>query len=68
MSPKNPFARRLLGRDVQVVDAQGRIATVKNFTLHECQAALEVPGLQTTVLRAIERRIRQCNAAMRKSK
>lgn len=64
----NPFGCHLLGRNAQIVDAQGRIAAVKKFTLHECQAALQVPGLQATVLLAIDRRLTQCAKATRKTR
>lgn len=63
MSTKNPFACPFLGDGVQIVDAKDRVEAVKKFTLHECEAALQQPGLQTTVLRAIDRRMKQCEAA-----
>ena len=41
-----------------VVDADGRLARVANFTTKDCEIALQVPGLQTVVRKAIERRQR----------
>jgi len=68
MSAKNPFACPFLGDSAQIVDAKDRVEAVKKFTLHECQAALQVPGLQATVLLAIDRRLTQCAKATRKSR
>lgn len=43
-----------------VIDADSRIRKVREFTLDQCEAALEQKrGYQKTVLAAIERRIKQ---------
>lgn len=40
------------------VDADGRLAHVPNMTAQQCAIALQVPGLQAVVRKAIERRQR----------
>lgn len=62
----NPFACPVLGPGVQAVDVESRIDMVKKFTLYECEQALQLPDLQATVRRAIERRMKRCRAAVRK--
>lgn len=47
------------GRPVGAVTAPDRISMVKNFDLHEIEAALELPHLQKTVTSALNRRRRQ---------
>ena len=41
-----------------VVDADGRLARVPKLNAEQCAIALQVPGLQTVVRKAIERRQR----------
>lgn len=58
---KNPF---ITGRvpgvgDVQAADVESRLPLVAGFNAAKCHAALQVPGLQKTVRKAIERRLRQ---------
>lgn len=61
---KNPFVMgRVDGRPVEAVDTQSRISMVTNFTAAQCTAAFTVPGLQATVRKAVERRIRQLGKA-----
>lgn len=62
----NPFACPSLGPGTQIFAATDRIAAVKEFTLYECEQALQLPDLQLTVRRAIERRMKRCRAATRK--
>ncbi|WP_237173003.1 hypothetical protein [Paracandidimonas lactea] len=47
------------GRDCYEVAAEDRIRRVKHFDRAQCLAALALPDLQKTVVRAIERRLRQ---------
>lgn len=59
---RNPFSTPQYGRGVQLMDAASRIEAAKKFSAAQCQAALAVlgePGLQKTVLQAIERRLRK---------
>lgn len=49
------------GRDTYDVTAADRLLRVQRFSLEQCQAALELPSLQTTVRTALERRIRKLN-------
>lgn len=57
---KHPFyAATYNGRDTYDMTAEGRISRVFRFDLGQCRAALELPGLQKTVIAAIERRIRK---------
>jgi hypothetical protein len=44
-----------------------RVERVKAFSLEQCQAAQKVPGLQSTVLKAIESRIRKLTKAAAQS-
>ncbi|PKM32002.1 MAG: hypothetical protein CVV07_01230 [Gammaproteobacteria bacterium HGW-Gammaproteobacteria-11] len=39
-------------------DVQGRLFMVTIFDSHQCAAALEVPGVQKTIIAAIKRRQR----------
>jgi hypothetical protein len=41
------------------VDAESRLACVKDFDAAQCRAALKVYGLQKSVRLAIERRLRK---------
>lgn len=47
------------GRDFSAMTASDRLLMVHHFDLQQCQAALGVRYLQTTVRQAIERRIRK---------
>lgn len=60
----NPFAGPKYG-DIQTyhLGADDRIQAVKAFTREQCLAALEVPGLQKTVERAVKVRLRRLEAA-----
>lgn len=56
----NPFCSMKLGggRWACTCDAPGRLHDVKRFDLKQCRQALKVPGLQKTVVQALERQIR----------
>lgn len=56
-----PFATTILDDKTisGVVDVEGRLSMVKQFGLRDCYRALEVNGLQATVRKAVERRIKQ---------
>ncbi|WP_285259213.1 hypothetical protein [Halopseudomonas bauzanensis] len=57
---KNPFyASTYNGRDFYHIAAADRLLSVQRFTLEQCQAALELPDLQKSVIAALERRIRK---------
>ncbi|MEW6330191.1 MAG: hypothetical protein AB1560_01890 [Pseudomonadota bacterium] len=55
----NPFLRPNLGPGVQSMAAADRLLDVKSFDAKQCRAALKLPGLQSTVRQAIERRMKQ---------
>lgn len=56
----NPFTTNQYdGRWTGVVTAEDRARLVKTFSAEQCAAALQVPGLQKSVITAIERRQRQ---------
>lgn len=56
----NPFlTTRYDGYWTGAVTAEDRAKMVMTFTAEQCAAALQVPGLQKTVITAIERRQRQ---------
>lgn len=59
--PLDPFiTTEYNGRWLGKVTADDRIAAVRSFTEAQCRAALEhTPGLQATVRRAIETRLRK---------
>ena len=60
VSPKNPFAYGVPGRpDVQAIDADSRIRMVPVFSVEECNAALELTGLQKTVRQVVLKRLRK---------
>lgn len=61
MRHQDPFmTRHVPGRGwVGATDATSRKNMVRDFTADQCRAALKVSGLQTTVLSAVERRLRQ---------
>lgn len=44
-------------------DAESRLSRVPGFTAEQCEIALQVPGLQTVVRKAIERRQRALSKA-----
>lgn len=58
MTSKNPFVFGIVGsgHETQVFDAHDRINMVSVFGEDQCRAALDVPRLQATVRRAVERR------------
>ena len=61
---KNPFAGQWPGmKNVQAVDAESRKRMVAEFTAAECCAALELPGVQNTVVDAIKRRLKALGKA-----
>jgi len=54
----NPFISGFYnGKPVEAIDVESRLHRVKKFSRRELLAALEVPDLQKTVRRAIERRL-----------
>lgn len=56
----NPFMREMPGGAVAgTVDAAGRIQDVRRFDRQQCLAARQVPGLQKTVEKAINARLRR---------
>lgn len=55
----NPFDRPQISPGAQVVDTAGRLDAVRRFSVAQCAAGLQVPGLQPTVAQAIHRRVRQ---------
>ena len=56
----NPFyGGTYYGRDTYHISADCRLRALKDFTLEQCQAALERTDLQKTVRTALERRIRK---------
>ncbi|MCY1215357.1 hypothetical protein D9M68_540850 [compost metagenome] len=59
----NPFkANCYNGHQTYHVTTEDRIRAVKGFSRAQCLAALEVPGLQKTVERAVQARLRQLEA------
>lgn len=60
MSADNPFlVTSYQGHRMGPVTAADRVAAVARFSEEQCEAALQVPGLQKTVIEAIKRRRRQ---------
>lgn len=60
MTNNNPFLRHMPGGAIAgTTDAAGRIQDVRNFNYFQCQEALEVAGLQKTVIKAIRARMRK---------
>ena len=59
MNPTNPFHYRLPPGDVLVTDAAERIKMVRAFSREQCLAASRMGGLPTSVLMAIESRLRR---------
>jgi hypothetical protein len=65
--PRNPFRAAKVGNvQTYYLVAEDRIRRVKEFDFYECEAALRVRGLQATVRRAIECRMRQLWQEMEK--
>ncbi|WP_454710995.1 hypothetical protein [Cupriavidus nantongensis] len=59
----NPFkANCYNGHQTYHVTAEDRIRAVKGFSRTQCLAALKVQGLQKTVERAVQGRMRQLDA------
>ncbi|MCY1375716.1 hypothetical protein D9M69_631500 [compost metagenome] len=56
MQQPNPFIPP--GRSCGAVDTDSRLRALEGFDLHQCRAALEVPGLQKTVEKKLHSRIR----------
>ena len=57
---KNPFLNTQYGgRWMGPVTAADRASMVQTFNAEQCKAALQVPGLQKSVIAAIERRQRK---------
>ncbi len=66
-SQQNPFyAGNYNGHDVYTITTEDRIQIVRTFSREQCEAALQVTGLQTTVKRAIEVRMRKLDREARK--
>lgn len=60
MKPSNPFlTTNYNGRWMGPVTAEDRSAAAARFTAEQCEAALQVPGLQKSVIAAIKRRQKQ---------
>lgn len=60
MSKQNPFySGTYNGHDCYCMSADDRLKRVADFDLATCIVALELSGLQSTVRKAIERRIRK---------
>jgi hypothetical protein len=58
-SPENPFKAAKYGNVQTYYTVAGdRLRRVKEFSLEECEAALRLRGLQTTVRKAVESRMR----------
>lgn len=56
----NPFyAASYNGHDCYHVSASDRLLAVQRFDIEQCRAALKLPGLQKSVITALERRIRK---------
>lgn len=64
MSKDHPFySGTYNGRDCYCMTADDRVKRVAAFDLDVCRRALELPGLQSTVRQAIERRMRKLQKA-----
>lgn len=60
MDPLGPFQTGTFnGAPIGWVAAADRIRAVQRFDRAQCEAALELRGLQATVRRAVERRLKQ---------
>ncbi len=58
---KNPFVTGHVPGvgDMQAADVESRLDLVARFNAAKCRAALQMPDLQKTVRRAVERRLRK---------
>jgi len=65
MKAQNPFQYWQFGRLVETIDAAGRIEALRTMTALELRSVLELPGLQATVRRAAEARLRAQERAKR---
>ena len=65
MKPQdNPFyTGDWCGHPTFITGAGDRIEEVKDFTVEQCQAALNVRGLQQSVIDAIHRRLKKLGAS-----
>lgn len=60
MSKDHPFySATYNGRDCYSMTVEDRVKRASEFDLETCHKALALPGLQTTVRQALERRIRK---------
>ncbi|PZE13252.1 hypothetical protein DMX10_11675 [Pseudomonas sp. 57B-090624] len=57
----NPFNQP--GRTYGAVDVTSRLHALEHFTLAQCRAALEVPGVQQAVVTKLRSRIRRLEKA-----
>lgn len=65
-SHPNPFRSIVVdGKQLYTVAADDRVRMVTTFTAEQCQAALQVDGLQKTVSAAVGRRLRQLDKQAR---
>lgn len=65
-SHPNPFRSIVVdGKQLYTVAADDRVRMVITFTAEQCQAALQVDGLQKTVSAAVGRRLRQLDKQAR---
>lgn len=56
----NPFVNGYYeGHETMAVTVEDRLDMVKRFDLDQCCAALKLEDLQSTVVKAVERRIRK---------
>ncbi|MBL4797200.1 MAG: hypothetical protein JKY50_07290 [Oleispira sp.] len=61
---RNPFeAGTFQGRQLYHTNGPDRVEQVRSFDLKECEAGLQVPGVQKTVQRALNSRIKKLKAA-----
>jgi len=63
MNTNNPFSDD--GGKTAWIDGDSRLYCVKNFSLEQCYAALEMRDLQKSVRLAVKRRIRKLSKAIR---
>lgn len=64
MTTEHPFKGPCYsGHQTYVTTATERITRVKSFDRKQCLAALAIPDLQSTVAKAVERRLRQLGEA-----
>lgn len=55
----NPFYKNWNGHMAGAIDAQSRIEMVKQFNREQCEAALKVLGLQKSVEKAVNSRLKK---------